>query len=203
MLPILFSFQQFLVPLRRYAPSSALSLLFLTGTVTVRAQDTTSTNLLSPTRAAQEITLPDGFKVSLFAGEPDVVQPVAMTFDDRGRLLVVEMLTYADVRTNFDLTLHDRIVILEDTSGNGHFDKRKVFWEGGQRVTSVEVGFGGVWVLAAPRMLFIPDRNGDDVPDSPPEVMLDGWDSGPVRHNIVNGLKWGPDGWLYGRHGLQ
>jgi putative membrane-bound dehydrogenase-like protein len=163
----------------------------------------TNSDLLPAAIAAQQITLPEGFKAALFAGEPDIVQPVAMTFDDRGRLWVVEMLTYSDVRTNFDLSLHDRIVILEDTKRTGHFDKRKVFWEGGQRVTSMEIGFGGVWVLAAPQMLFIPDRNGDDDPDGPPEVLLDGWDDGSVRHNIVNGLKWGPDGWLYGRHGIM
>lgn len=158
---------------------------------------------LTPFEAAQRATLPEGFRVSVFAAEPEVVQPVAMNFDDRGRLWVVEMLTYADLKVNFDLQEHDRIVVLEDTDHDGHMDKRTVFWEGGQRVTSVEIGFGGVWVLAAPQMLFIPDRNGDDVPDGAPEILLDGWDAGPVRHNIVNGLKWGPDGWLYGRHGIQ
>ena len=160
-------------------------------------------DLLTPLAAQRQIRLPTGFEASLFAAEPDVVQPVAMAFDDRGRLWVVEMLTYADLKTNFDLTQHDRIFILEDQDGDGRAEKRTVFWEGGQRVTSVEIGFGGVWVLAAPQMLFIPDRNVDDVPDGPPEVLLDGWDAGPVRHNIVNGLKWGPDGWLYGRHGIQ
>jgi putative membrane-bound dehydrogenase-like protein len=59
-----------------------------------------------------------------------------------------------------------------------------------------------VWVLASPNLLFIPDRDGDDVPDGPPEVVLDGWDTSATRHNIVNGLKWGPDGWLYGRNGI-
>ena len=167
-----------------------------------RGADAPSSDRLAPTNAARQVSAPEGFQVSVFAAEPDIVQPVGMTFDDRGRLWVVEMLTYADAKTNFDLTLHDRIVILEDTNRDGHFDKRKVFWEGGQRVTSVEVGFGGVWVLAAPQMLFIPDRDGDDTPDGPPEVLLDGWDAGPVRHNIVNGRKWGPDGWLYGRQGI-
>src|ERR1051326_6942678 len=88
----------------------------------------TNTDLLPPGMAARQVTLPDGFKVSLFAGEPDIVQPVAMNFDDRGRLWVVEMITYADMKSNFDLTVHDRIVILEDSEGSGHFDKRKVFW---------------------------------------------------------------------------
>jgi putative membrane-bound dehydrogenase-like protein len=51
-------------------------------------------------------------------------------------------------------------------------------------------------------MIFIPDRNGDDVPDAEPEVLLDGWAIDRIQHNIVNGLLWGPDGWLYGRHGI-
>jgi putative membrane-bound dehydrogenase-like protein len=153
--------------------------------------------------AAGGVRVPEGFRVDLFAGEPDVRQPIAMAFDDRGRLWVAECYTYADLKTNFDLTLRDRIVILEDTDQDGRFDRRKVFWDQGQRLTSLAIGFGGVWVLCAPEMLFIPDRDGDDVPDGAPVVLLDGWDAGPVRHNIVNGLKWGPDGWLYGRHGIQ
>ncbi len=157
---------------------------------------------LSAEEATAEITLPEGFEVTLFAGEPDVQQPIALTTDERGRLWVAENYTYAEVAVNFDTTLHDRVVILEDTDQDGRFDERKVFWDSGQRVTSVEVGFGGVWVLAAPQLLFIPDRDQDDVPDGPPVVVLDGWNDGPVRHNIVNGLRWGPDGWLYGRHGI-
>ena len=86
---------------------------------------------------------------------------------------------------------------------DGHFDKRTVFHDQAQRLTSVEVGFGGVWALCAPQLLFFPDKNCDDVPDGKPIVVLDGFDAGPVRHNIVNGLRWGPDGWLYGRHGIQ
>jgi putative membrane-bound dehydrogenase-like protein len=125
-----------------------------------------------------------------------------MCFDDRGRLWVAECYTYADVKTNYDLHLHDRIVIFEDSKGTGHFDKRTVFWDKGQRLTSIAVGFGGVFATCAPNLIFIPDRNGDDVPDGPPEVLLDGWNDDVVRHNIVNGLKWGPDGWLYGRHGI-
>ncbi|HET6324891.1 MAG TPA: PVC-type heme-binding CxxCH protein, partial [Planctomycetaceae bacterium] len=111
--------------------------------------------------------------------------------------------TYSDARMNFDLSKQDRIVILEDTDGDGRADRHTVFWDKAQKLTSVEIGFGGVWVLCPPRLLFIPDRNGDDIPDGEPQVVLDGWDDGVVRHNIANGLRWGPDGWLYGRHGIQ
>ncbi|MDG2220262.1 MAG: c-type cytochrome [Rubripirellula sp.] len=160
--------------------------------------------LRTPAEALAAIDLPDGFKATLFAAEPDIRQPIALTTDHRGRLWVVENYTYAERETNFDTaTQRDRILIFEDVDGDGQFDKRTVFWDQGKKVTSVEVGFGGIWVLAAPELLFIPDRDGDDQPDGEPEVILDGWDDDRVRHNIVNGLSWGPDGWLYGRHGIQ
>ena len=153
-------------------------------------------------RAAQGWTLPAGFGVSLFAAEPQVRQPIGIAFDGRGRLWVAENDTYADQAVGFDLKRHDRIVILEDTDHDGKADKRTVFHDGLQRLTSVEIGFGGVWALCAPHLVFIPDADGDDRPDGPPVVVLDGWDAQAIRHNIVNGLKWGPDGWLYGRHGI-
>ncbi|MFM2096255.1 MAG: hypothetical protein RIS70_3379 [Planctomycetota bacterium] len=161
-----------------------------------------SETLLTAKEALQKIKVPAGFQVSLFAGEPDVQQPISLTTDSRGRLWVAENYTYAESATNFDLRQRDRIVILEDTNHDGQMDKRTVFWDQGVRLTSVEVGFGGVWALCPPNLLFIPDRDGDDRADGPAEVVLDGWNDGSVRHNVVNGLKWGPDGWLYGRHGI-
>ena len=166
-------------------------------------QDTKAQPLTSPEEALKKIRLPDGFKATLFAAEPDVQNPIAMAFDTRGRLWISESYTYAESSVNFESKLRDRIIILEDTDHDGRFDRRTVFWDQAQKLTSIELGFGGVWALCAPQMLFIPDRDGDDKPDGPPEVVLDGWDHGSVRHNIVNGLKWGPDGWLYGRHGIQ
>lgn len=155
-----------------------------------------------PEDAVKGMTLPPGFSVSIFAAEPDVQQPIGIAFDTRGRLWVAENYTYAESSINMDRDLSDRIVILEDTDKDGKSDKRKVFWDQGKCITSVETGFGGVWVLDLPNLLFIPDRNRDDVPDGPPEVVLDGFDRDAVRHNFANGLRWGPDGWLYGRHGI-
>jgi putative membrane-bound dehydrogenase-like protein len=157
---------------------------------------------LTPQEALAGMTVPDGFEISLFAAEPDVQQPIALATDDRGRLWVCENYSYAERETGFEDRLKDRVVILEDTNGDGSCDKRTVFWDQGRRLTSVEIGYGGAWVLDAPNLLFIPDRDGDDKPDGEPVVMLDGWDDNAVRHNIVNGLRWGPDGWLYGRHGI-
>ncbi|MBC8243988.1 MAG: hypothetical protein H8E20_06315 [Verrucomicrobia bacterium] len=161
------------------------------------------TPLAKPADALNGISLPDGFSVQLSAAEPDVRQPIAMAWDSRGRLWVAECYTYAESRVNYDLRLKDRILIFEDTDNDGVFDRRKVFWDQASQLSSIAVGFGGVWAACAPNILFIPDRNGDDVPDGKPEVVLDGFDNDRVRHNIVNGLKWGPDGWLYGRHGIQ
>ncbi len=161
-----------------------------------------TTPFVEPTVALQGISLPDGFRVQLSAAEPDIRQPIAMAWDSRGRLWVAECYTYAESRVNFDLRLKDRILIFEDTDNDGVFDRRKVFWDQASQLTSIVLGFGGVWAACAPNILFIPDRNGDDIPDAGPEVVLDGFDNDSVRHNIVNGLKWGPDGWLYGRHGI-
>ncbi len=153
----------------------------------------------SAAEAAAMITVPDGFKVTLFAGEPAVHQPIALEIDDRGRLWVAECYTYEG--GEYDLSKRDRIVIFEDTDGDGQFDRRKVFWDKGQRLTGLTLGFGGVWVTSAPHLLFLPDRDGNDLPDGEPEIVLEGF-SILARHNMVNGLRWGPDGWLYGRHGI-
>ena len=156
-----------------------------------------------PDKALSWLELPDGFKASLFANEPNVIQPIAATTDSRGRLWVVECLTYSDRKQNYDLALHDRVIILEDTDNDGAFDSRKIFWDQGQKLTGIELGFGGVWLTSAPNLLFLADEDGDDHPDGPPKVLLDGFNGDEIRHNIVNGLRWGPDGWLYGRHGIQ
>ena len=156
----------------------------------------------TPQQAEAAFTAPAGFKVSLFAAEPQVRQPIGIATDSRGRPWVAENNTYAEMPANFDITQKDRITILEDTDHDGRADHHTVFWDQGQRLTSVEIGFGGVWAMCPPYLLFIPDRNGDDIPDGEPQVVLDGWNANEVRHNIANGLRWGPDGWLYGRHGI-
>jgi putative membrane-bound dehydrogenase-like protein len=154
---------------------------------------------LSPEQAAKEMTLPPGFSASVFAAEPDVVQPIAFTIDARGRIWVVEGLTYP-VRAEGDKG-KDRILIFEDTDGDGKADKHTVFAEDLNLVSGIEVGFGGVWVGAAPYLMFIPDKNGDDKPDGPPQILLDGWGYEDT-HETLNTFTWGPDGWLYGCHGV-
>jgi putative membrane-bound dehydrogenase-like protein len=154
---------------------------------------------LPPDKAAAAMTVPEGFTVSLFAGEPDVRQPIAFCLDDRGRLWVAEAYTYP-VRAP-EGKGKDRILIFEDTKGAGHFDKRTVFMEGLNLVSGIEVGFGGVWIGAAPYLMFVPVKEGEDKPAGPPQILLDGWHYEDT-HETLNTFCWGPDGWLYGCHGV-
>ena len=200
-----------------HAPSFALQLtlpfLLLSASATaIHAQDPTekypntqqeSIPFTPPEKALAAMEMPEGFQATLFAHEPDVHQPIAMTFDAKGRLWVVENYTYSDRKQNFNNELHDRVLIFADEDNDGKFDKRKIFWDKGNKLTGIEIGRGGVWLTAAPELIFIPDADRDDVPDGPPQVVLDGFDDDVVRHNLVNGLRWGPDGWLYSRHGIQ
>jgi len=163
-----------------------------------------STRPMPPGEAAAGFRAPAGFRGNVFAAEPDVQNPVAMAWDTRGRLWVAENYTYSDINQRFDLRLRDRVVIFEDTDADGRMDRRKIFTDQVQRLGSVELGFGGVWLMCPPQLLFFPDRDGDDVPDGPAEVLLDGFTVATENHHtFANGLRWGPDGWLYGRCGAS
>lgn len=168
----------------------------------VDTQATENQPLTPANEALRRLTLPPGFHASLFASEPDIRQPIAMTFDARGRLWVAENYTYGDGATPVDHTLRDRIVVFDDTHGDGHADRRSVFWDRGHMLTSIAIGLGGVYALCPPQLLFIPAAEGMDHPSGEPQVLLDGFDVVTARHTVANGLKWGPDGWLYGRHGI-
>ncbi len=143
--------------------------------------------------------VPEGFRVDLIATDPDITQPVAFTFDERGRLWFIEAHSYPRKRAEGEGL--DRVVILEDSDGDGAFETRKVFIEGLNLASGIEVGFGGVWIGAAPELLFIPDHDRDDEPDGEPVVLLDGWGYQDT-HETLNSFTWGPDGWLYGNQGV-
>jgi putative membrane-bound dehydrogenase-like protein len=150
-------------------------------------------------KAAAAMTVPEGFDVKLFAAEPDVQQPIALCLDDRGRLWVAEAYSYPIRRSEKDAK--DRILIFEDSDGDGKFDKRTVFMEGLNLVSGLEVGFGGVWIGAAPYFMFVPVKPGEDKPAGKPQILLDGW-HWEDTHETLNAFCWGPDGWLYGCHGV-
>jgi putative membrane-bound dehydrogenase-like protein len=163
---------------------------------------------LPPDKAAAAMTVPEGFTVSLFAGEPDVKQPIAFCLDDRGRLWVAEAYCYPTRKPYPGILLPenerkngDRILIFEDTKGTGHFDKKTVFMEGLNMVSGIEYGFGGIFIGAAPYFAFIPIDASGDKPSGPPQILLDGWGYEDT-HETLNTFTWGPDGWLYGCHGV-
>ena len=193
-----------------------LALLLLSTTVGVALGDG-----LSPKEARDRMVVPEGFKVEVFASEPDIRQPVAACFDERGRMWVIEYLQYPTpaglvpvkvdqyLRTEYDRVPEpppkgpkgaDRIKILEDTDGDGKADKVTTFCEGLNLASAIAVGYGGVFVGQAPYLLFYPDKDRDDKPDGDPEVLLSGFGLEDA-HATVNSLTWGPDGWLYGAQG--
>jgi putative membrane-bound dehydrogenase-like protein len=154
---------------------------------------------LSGEDAASIMDLPDGFSVTLAGAEPDVTRPIAFAMDDRGRLWVAEGHTYPQRAPEGEG--RDRILIFEDSNGDGVLDRRTIFQEGLNLISGIEMGFGGVWVGAPPYLLFIPVDEETDQPAGEPEILLDGWGYQDT-HETLNSFMWGPDGWLYGVHGI-
>ena len=172
----------------------------------------------APDVAASKMKVPDGLAVNLYAVEPDIRQPIGVKFDDRGRLWTVQYLQYPNPaglkrvkvdrwsRTVYDRVPEpppkgpkgaDKITICEDRDGDGRADHFRDFVTGLNLCTGLAFGHGGVYVLQMPYLLFYPDRNRDDIPDSDPEVLLSGFGMEDAQ-SVPNHLTWGPDGWLYG-----
>src|SRR5207248_6739423 len=107
-------------------------------------QDQPPNQPYSPAEALRKMTVPEGFAVELVAAEPDIVNPIAMTFDDRGRIWITESLEYPRKQPGPG---RDRIKVLEDTDGDGRADKVTVFAGGLNIPTSIAVGYGRAWVL--------------------------------------------------------
>ena len=161
--------------------------------------------LMPADEAAAKMSRPDGFRVTAFAAEPDVQNPIASAWDSRGRLWIAENFSYAGGSQQFQLDLRDRILIF-DGVGSDKFTRRTVFTDNVQMLTGIEIGRHGnrhgVWMMSPPKLIFVPDENHDDVPDNEGEVVLDGFTVAESNyHNFANGIRFGPDGWLYGRCG--
>ena len=186
-----------------YLTLTLLSFALLNGMVSAqkkRQHRTSNAPFLKPEEAVAKMTIPKGFEVSIFAAEPDIGEPIAFCFDDRGRLWVVENGNYVNRRSH-KKGVGTRIQILEDTDSDGVFDKKKLFTDQLPFSSGIAIGFGGVYVGAPPNLVFIPDTNADDKPDGEPQILLDGWGIHD-RHETLNSFIWGPDGWLYGCHGV-
>ena len=153
-----------------------------------------------PHKALEGMTLPEGFSATVFASEPMISQPIAMTTDAKGRVWVIENHSYPHWITDGKQG-KDKVLILEDTDGDGQADKKIVFLENATNLSGIALGQGGVWLAATPNLLLVPDANGDDQPDGPPVVKLNGFDL-KAKHNVVNSLRFAPDGWLWGCNGI-
>ena len=176
---------------------------------------------ISPVESLEQFEVFDDLEIDQLLVEPLVKQPVFLNFDERGRMWVVQYQQYPHPaglkmtsRDNYWRAIYDKappappnhirgrdkITIHEDTDGDGVLDRHKTFVEGLNIVTSLAHGRGGVWVLNPPYLLFYPDKNRDDIPDSDPVVHLAGFGLEDT-HSVVNSLRWGPDGWLYAAQG--
>lgn len=150
---------------------------------------------LTPDVAVARFVLPPGFEARLFAAEPDIVNPIAITWDERGRLWVAESLDYPNELGRG----RDRIKICEDTDGDGRADKFTLFADGLSVPTSlVRIGDGAV-VFAAPQTLFYRDTDADDVADVREELFR-GWRTWDTHAGPSN-FRYGHDGWLWGTVG--
>lgn len=156
---------------------------------------------LTGEEAIAKMTVPDGLEVTLVTSEPQITQPLAFCYDDRGRLWIAENRDYETRRSGFSNDGESRILILEDEDGDGKMDTKKVFMEGLPFPSAIAVGFDGLWLGAPPNLMFVPDRDGDDKADDEIEVRLTGWGIRD-RHEVLNSFIWGPDGWLYGCQGF-
>ena len=157
---------------------------------------------LKPDEAVKAMTVKNNFEVSVFASEPMIRQPMAFCWDDKGRLWIAENMDMFGSGNGIHVTKESRILILEDTDLDGKADLKKVFVEGLVFPSAIAVGFDGLWVGAPPNLLFIPDRNKDDIADIDDiEIRLTGWGDQDL-HETINSFNWGPDGWLYGLQGV-
>ena len=161
---------------------------------------TESQPYLSGEEAIEKMTIPDGIEVQLFADEkrfPEIANPVQMAFDARGRLWVAAWPTYPHWEPG--TPMDDRLVILEDTDGDGRADSSQIFARGLHNPTGFEFWNGGVFLAQQPDLTFLRDDNDDDVADSLQRIL--GAFSSADTHHAINSFVFGPGGALYMQEG--
>jgi putative membrane-bound dehydrogenase-like protein len=151
---------------------------------------------LSPAESNKLTQIPADFEIQLFASEPDITNPIAMAWDEKGRLWVVESVDYPNTFKETDGAANDRIKICEDTNGDGKADKFTVFADKLNIPTSMVFSNGGIIVSMAPDFVFMKDTNGDDVADVR-EVIMTGWGKNDTHAGPSN-LQYGFDNKIWG-----
>jgi putative membrane-bound dehydrogenase-like protein len=156
---------------------------------------------LDPKESQKHYIMPEGFELKLFASEPDLEgKPIAMNWDERGRLWVALTIDYPNELQPQGLG-RDKIVICEDTNGDNVADKFTTFADKLSIPTSLIFANGGVIVHQAPDTLFLKDTNGDDIADER-KVLFTGWSTGDTHAGPSN-LNYGLDNWIYGMVGYS
>ena len=157
---------------------------------------------LSPEDSLKHMHLPEGFHVELFAAEPDIVKPIAMGFDYRGRLWVSESTDYPHkIEQNPEREGGDKIVICEDTKGTGRADKFTVFADHLNMPMSLTSSAGGMLVSLPPHAVLLKDSRGGDHCDTR-QILLSGFGRGDT-HATASNLHYGLDNWIYGSVGYD
>ena len=152
----------------------------------------------NPESELENFELLDGYQVNLFASDPMLANPVHMHWDTRGRLWVACSWAYPQLKPG-DVA-NDKIIILEDTDGDGAADKSTVFADGLYLPTGIEFANGGVYVGQSPDVFFLKDTDGDDVADVK-ELALTGFGI-EDNHHSISAWRRGPDGWIYFQEGI-
>lgn len=164
----------------------------------VKAEDLPRTKPVEPADAVKSFKVRPGFHIELVAAEPLVVDPICMSFDENGRLFVVEMIDYSERRAE----KLSRIRILEDTDGDGKFDKSTIFLDHLPWATAVMCVNGGVLVGACPDIIFARDTNGDGKADEVKTVFTGfGSDEKLNVQGLFNNFIWGLDNRIHGCSG--
>jgi len=150
-----------------------------------------------PVAQAQKLLqVPVDFEVALFAAEPDIINPISMAWDERGRLWIVESVDYPNTFVETDGLANDRIKICEDTNGDGRADKFTIFADKLNIPTSMAFANGGIIVSMAPHFVFLKDTNGDDKADIR-ENIITGWGKNDTHAGPSN-LQYGYDNKIWG-----
>ncbi len=150
---------------------------------------------LPPAESARHVVVPEGFSTHLWAAEPDIVKPICMAFDERGRLWIAETVDYPNELQPAGAG-RDRITICEDTNGDGKADKFTVFADKLSIPTGMVFANGGVIVVESGHTLFLKDNDGDGKADER-RVLFSGWGTGDT-HATASNLRYGPDNWIWG-----
>jgi putative membrane-bound dehydrogenase-like protein len=154
----------------------------------------------APEKAAEKIVVPPDFNINLVAAEPLIDKPISMDWDAKGRLWIAETPEYP-YRQDRSIPAYDRISILEDSKGQGRMDKKTVFYEGLDLVTSMVLYKDGVIVSQAPDIYWLRDTKGTGKADT--KVVLYKGFGTKDTHAVLSNLRWGMDGWVYATVGYS